>query len=616
MSSTQLFTVDKFLGLNESADSSTELKMGEAAKVENFYITDSYNIQRRPGVKCKARYDGELLGIRAGNSRMGDWYLIATFYGDTIELCRISSKKKPNIIRQELCDVDASYPVKFFDYGDTTYVVYKDNEDQPKISGLHNGVLSDGNYYAPLWITAANPDGNGDELERLNLLCPDFRMQFSADGETVEYKIPSVAYGVRSITIDGQALSQENYSFDNDTKTITFQTAPVKGVNNMEILCIIDTYNHDYHAAFLKFCAMKHYEAYNGITDTRIFFYGDDTNVCYYTDTPMDGGDSLYLPIGNEIRFGTSPAPITGMCRHGSQLMVYQQDCTSSVVYEPITLEDGRIIAGFYVRPVSKNIGNEMDGQIQVINNYPRTLCGDSLYEWRNSASHYRDERYAKRVSEKISKTLSGAKPMQIITCDDDANRTYYMFLNDENGTVLVNRYDLDVWTMYAGDVFKNIRYAEICENQLLFANQNTIFYFDESADFDDPAIDGGEKTAIPAVWESGFMSFGANYLKKYASRIWLSLLPESNAELDVTVRTDKRDDYITKVAAHSFLDFSKMDFNRFSFITRQVPSSKRIQIKVKKFVYYKLIFRVSAPGCRATVLGYDQQVRYSSPVK
>lgn len=32
---TKIYTVDKFLGINEAADGDTELKMGEASRMEN-----------------------------------------------------------------------------------------------------------------------------------------------------------------------------------------------------------------------------------------------------------------------------------------------------------------------------------------------------------------------------------------------------------------------------------------------------------------------------------------------------------------------------------------------------------------------------------------------------
>ena len=50
-SDTKLFTVDKFLGLNEAADGYTELKMGEASNMVNFLVTDGYNLTTRDGIQ-------------------------------------------------------------------------------------------------------------------------------------------------------------------------------------------------------------------------------------------------------------------------------------------------------------------------------------------------------------------------------------------------------------------------------------------------------------------------------------------------------------------------------------------------------------------------------------
>ena len=35
---TKMFTVDRFLGLNESADGNTELKMGQASRMVNWVV--------------------------------------------------------------------------------------------------------------------------------------------------------------------------------------------------------------------------------------------------------------------------------------------------------------------------------------------------------------------------------------------------------------------------------------------------------------------------------------------------------------------------------------------------------------------------------------------------
>jgi hypothetical protein len=190
------------------------------------------------------------------------------------------------------------------------------------------------------------------------------------------------------------------------------------------------------------------------------------------------------------------------------------------------------------------------------------------------------------------------------------------MFLNDDAGTVLVNRYELDMWTVYTGEVFKNIRFADGFHGDLLFANDNTVFCFAPSSAFDAPLEEGGDNVPIACTWESGYMSFGADHLRKYSSTLWVSMLPEPSSKMEITVKTDRRDEYMVKYAGRPLLDFSAVDFSNFSFLISRAPKIQRVKLKVKKFVYYKLIFRVNTPGARATVLGYDQEVRYASSVK
>lgn len=509
------------------------------------------------------------------------------------------------------------HPVKVFSLGDAIWVVGTHYLTLRPcvyciIADVNGGFLADScEGYIPLASTGNSPEGGGITLEPLNLLTDRFRAQFSADGTSKDYHLSPVTADVLKVTVDGVEISDGSY--DSVHNIYTFAEAPEKGVNNVEFLCQLS--DEDHAAAATKFLSMRHTEAYNGSTDTRIFFYGDGTNVCYYSGTPTYG-DGLYVPAGYEIAVDSSASAITGMRRHYTRLMAFKPDGAFSITYDPITLADGTVTAGFYVRPASRDVGNDMDNQIQTVGNYPRTLCGGTLYEWRHTASFYQDERYAKRISENIAVTLAAADPSKIVTCDDDADRTYYMFLNDDAGTVLVNRYDLDVWTVYTGEAFKNIRYADGFHGDLLFANDNVLFRFDPDSAFDAPSSGSGDPVPIQCLWESGYMAFGADYLRKYSSTLWISMLPEPSSKMDITVRTDRRDEYMVKSAGRPLLDFSAVDFSNFSFLISTAPKMQRVRLKVKKFVYYKLIFRVSAPGARATVLGYDQQVRFASHVK
>lgn len=54
----------------------------------------------------------------------------------------------------------------------------------------------------------------------------------------------------------------------------------------------------------------------------------------------------------------------------------------------------------------------------------------------------------------------------------------------------------------------------------------------------------------------------------------------------------------------------------QFTFDTNNTPKIHKIRLKAKKFVYYKLVFRVDSEGATATVLSFDQKVRFGSMAK
>ena len=46
----KVFRIQEFLGLNESPDGDTKLKLGEASVMRNFKITRDHSLQKRPGM--------------------------------------------------------------------------------------------------------------------------------------------------------------------------------------------------------------------------------------------------------------------------------------------------------------------------------------------------------------------------------------------------------------------------------------------------------------------------------------------------------------------------------------------------------------------------------------
>lgn len=624
-SDTKIFTVDKFLGINEAADGETELKMGEASRMENFFVTDGFNLSLRPGIQ-RVEFDQErnpapILGSWSGYIGNTEYLLLCDFADGSDRLFLYSIDPAKSGAHTLVCEqagalglTSAEEPmVKVFSFSGKLYIMSRE-----KIVSWQGDSFAEEIPYAPLVITGATPSGGGESLENLNLLSPYRRVEYSGDGETKAYVLPEEAVAVTRIVVDNVEWSATSGTFSATSHTFTFTTAPIKGVANVELTYSIDSATAEKNRLQILACPLV--EAYNGATDTRLFLAGDGTNICYYSGVTQDGTPSAtYFPAMNEVAVDISSSPITGLVRHYSKLLVFKPDGTFTITYEAVTLVDGSTVAGFYLRSINREIGNEVLGQVQTVNNHPRTLTKNGIYEWRITSSFYRDERYANRISDRVEQTLRNADIRNIIACDDSFHKTYYLFLNDESGTVLVNRYDLNregVWCMYTGELFRGIQSAFVSGGRLTIIGNQEAFWLDDSISVDTPITPGGESTAIPAVWESGYMAFGADFRRKYSSYIYVSLLPERGSDVTITASTDRRETYTEKSVQSDIFSFEDLNFDTFTFSLDASPKIRRVRLKVKKFVYYKLIFRVTGFGARATVLGFDQQVRFASMVK
>lgn len=625
-SGTKMFTVDKFLGINQAADGLTELKMGEASDMVNFLITDGFNLKVRPGVQrmdfWKEREPAPILASWAGfisEDSTQEHLVIADFFGGKDRIWLYTRNEAGGFTAEYRQDgalglaSGENAMVKIFAFCGKLWIMSRGN-----VVTYRDGRFVTEEPYIPLVIAGAAPSGGGTILERINMLTGKRRIDFSADGQSVAFCLPEEALTVEKILIDNTPVSVADAgAYNAGTHTFTFKQAPEKGVGNVEF-----TYSTDPAAAEesrLKIIGMPLVEAYNGSTDTRLFV-GGKGNICYYTGAPQSGEvTAMYFPELNEVAVDMTGASVTGLVRHYGKLLVFTRDGTYTLSYEPVTMEDGSTTAGFYLRAANREFGNDVVGQVQTVNNYPRTITRDGIYEWRITSSSYQDERYAQRVSDLVQRSLSAADIHKIVTCDDNFEKTYYVFLNDGDGTVLVNRYDLakeNIWCIYRGEIFEGVTNAFTFGGTLFFTNGTEVFFVKDSVAKDSSAIPGEESASIKALWESGYMDYGSDFMRKFSSEVYVSMLPQANSELIVTAVTDRKNEYTEKAVAGNIFGFGNLDFRSFTFDTSNTPRIKRIRLKAKKFVYYKLIFRVEAEGATATVLGFDQKVRFGSMAK
>lgn len=584
----KVFTIKKFLGLNESTDGDTQLKMGEASVLDNFEITSEYHLRVRPGYNVLHSFNGPVRGMWHGYVAGGEVTVCAAD-GAVWNITENGAESIGDIL-------DA--PTTFFGFGDKLYML--NGAEYLVWDGI--GYVESVGGYVPVIVTASAPGGGGTTLEPVNMLTGKRRVKFSADGESTVYHLPETnVTSIDFVFVEG-AEQTEGFTVDKGAGTVTFSSAPAQGSNNVQIFYNVANTLRE------KIEKMRFSEFFNGSSDTRVFLYGDGSNKAYYCGVTENGEASAeYFPDLYEVQIGTVNTPITAMARHYSKLLVFKPEAVYATSYSAITLEDGSTTAGFYTVPIHRAIGNEAPGQVQLVNNYPRSFCAGNIYEWRLATTLYADERNAKNISDRVQRSMNNADVSKIHTFDNDMTHEYFVFLGDEAGTVLVNNYEIGVWYMYTGLPAA----CACCDGTTMYLgfSDGRVVDFDHIYTTDDGKV-------INSRYESGNMAFDADFKRKTSSIIWVSMKPAVNARILISARSDKKSDYAEKEVVSNLSGFDHVNFWHFSFLTNRAPQMERVKLKVKKFVYYKLVITSGSSHGDVTVLGIDQKVRYTGNVK
>ena len=587
----KIFSIQKWLGLNQAGDGDTNLKMGEASEMVNFRVTNDGALKKRPGMKALHDFGGEINGAWHGYVGGTEYTVVSA--GGKLYTVDVSERSVSEI------GTVADAHTEFFGFSEKLYIL-DGTQYQVWAGGESSAAPVAG--YVPVVLVSTAPSGGGTELQAVNKLTPKRRVWFSPDGTATDFVLPEKA--IAAVTsVKNRATGDTITEFTADTASgkVTFSSAPAAGTNTIEI-----TYVSAGDGAEVK--KMRFAEIYNGATDNRVFLYGDGSNRALYSGLDYDGNPTAeYFPDLNVLDIGDENTPVTQLIRHYSRLIAFKTDSAYSVQYGQITLSDGRETAAFYWSPINRAIGNCAPGQVRLVDNNPLTLFNNSVYRWVNSGGYSSnltvDERQAKRVSDRVWKTLRGMDLERAYCFDDNERKEWYCVCGD---TAAVYNYGLNVWYVY--ESFP-VRYMVEFDGRLFGALGGK---FVEIAD----EFRNDIGSAISARWASGNMAFGADYRRKYSAMLWVGISPVAGGELGVTIETDRKADFSKKIVSKNMATFTKANFGNWSFATSRRPEMERLKLKAKKFTYYKLIFTNDSANTTAAVTSADVRVRYTGYVR
>ena len=589
---TRSFRIDKWRGLNESNDGDVNLKLGELAMCENWRVTLDNTLRLRPGTKTQVSLGGAVKGMWQGRVNDSD-VLLAAANGKLWKLSDVSGEWTA----EELGEVDTGDRVSFFPWGGDVYIL-----DGAKYQKWDGETLSEVEGYRPIVLVAVVPAGGGEELERINRLNAKRRAWFSPDGTAVTFYLPEQNIAsVDWVSVRGGELyDTADYSVDLVKGTVTFDAPPDAGASSIEIAWTAGT---SYRR---QVSAMRYSEIYNGSNDNRIFLYGDGTNKVIYSGIAQEDGEPRadYFPDLNEIEVGEENTPVTGLLRHYSRLIVFKSKSTWVISYGTMTLADGSTTASFWCTPVNRSLGHEPMGQVQLVLNSARSICAGAVYEWRNNSSYTSnltvDERQAKRLSDRVCRTIQLINTGECICWDDNYTQEYYICSGDN---VIVHNYAADAWYFYKGRSITG--FARV--GDVLYIGTADGLVCEMSEQYRDD--DGAE---IKARAETGAMAFSAENIRKYFAEIWITSKPQEYQSFVVAAQTDTGVRHEARISTRgsATLSFAEWDFGNLGFGKDVLPALDRARLRARRFAYVKLMFD-SVAGMNASVLSAVFTVSY-----
>lgn len=578
--------IDKFLGLRQDTAGDLTLEVGELAELKNCRITENYKIKKREGYI-------QAYSLGSNKSIRGMWYgkLGSTYhfvFAVNGHVYKLDTNDGTTTDLGTLTDAVTF----FFAYNDKLYI--QNGNEYKYWTGAGN--IADVAGYAPKVAVATPPAGGGTPYEDINALTGKKHQTFNGNNSATAFTLAESAItSVDAVYVGGvQKTVTTHYTVNTTTGVVTFTAGntPPSGTDNVDIYWTKGTGNRSIVTAH------KQSVLFGGANDSRVFMYGVDNKIIY---SALAAGvpSAEYFPENNYLLVGSDEYDVTGLTRQYDRLIIHKEADTHYCVYD-YDVTNG---ASFPTYPLNDSVGNIAFGQVRTILNNPYAITGKGLYQF--VATNVRDEKNAQLISDRVQVGLDGLTLSTAVTFDWEKKLEYMVFVGNKG---YVYNYRNDTWY-----------YFELADTPSCFIEVNGVAYFGTSAGkimkFDDSKLsDNG--TAIASKWETGFMAFGANYVRKFLNFAWVGLQPKGRSKCTVTWQADNAsgtDDYDIE---YNLIDFGNINFGDFSLATSNSPKPFRLKLKAKKFTLLKVIGENDSTTSDMVILSLTLPVVYAGMSK
>lgn len=424
--------------------------------------------------------------------------------------------------------------------------------------------------YIPTLAISKPPDGGGTTFEDFNLLGAGFKDSFSADGTATVYQLSLTnldSTAVTAVVNNVAKVEGTDFTVDRVLGKVTFTSAPTTGTNNV----IVTAYKTQTgFADRIKKC--RFHVFFGGANDTRVFISGNPD----FPNQIWRSGlyDPTYWPENGFYKIGSDSDKVQGFSKQYNYLVIHKEFSLWNMNYD---LVNG--VASFPIKPINDQVGTFAPRTIQSIDNNPVSLSRDGVYML--TASNVRDERNVVHISEQVDAKLLKEIDLQNVQ-SIDFDKKYWLAIN---GNVYIYDYLIKEWYLY-----DNINTSCLLERDgVLFFGSSTggvVYRFVDETHLKPYEDDG---VAIHAYWYSKLFNFDNPEHLKIVQRLFIEMKPNKHTSVKVYARSDRKGETLLLNTRMDQFDFLRLDFNRFSFVTSDIPQDTGKKVKMKKITHFQL---------------------------
>lgn len=322
-----------------------------------------------------------------------------------------------------------------------------------------------------------NYESDGYMIEGFNMLTSKFRCQFTTDGKSTMFKLPTSELDNMEVTVRlieltgniidweipaGRSFSSEEHLINDTysavvylnraTGNITFmksgngeamQIAPNPSIkNNLRVRAGISNTAQKQKICSMRFCTWFGGDRSGLNGGTRLFVSGNPNfpNLVHWSGID----DLLYFPENNYAYVGSANQRVTAFGKQGNILVIFKENemyYAEYVASENITAEDvmnNKVVdvssnmARFPITPINSKIGCDCPGTIKLCNNRLIWATSDGHVYSLMGTNQY-SERNVRSIAENIAPALSKHSPSELKEARScDCGGRYFLLVGSE----------------------------------------------------------------------------------------------------------------------------------------------------------------------------------------